>query len=234
VAPASPPALQAGTARPETAPPPEASAAAAPALLKIASQPDGASINIDGRDTGLVTPADVPIVNPAPRKLRLAKQGYQTLDTELTDALIEKGAVSFQLSAPERQVVVELSGQYPFEVLDGRKVISGAKQSHTLKVAAPRTLRMVAPEFMLDQAVKVEASGTRSEFSAPELGVLTLRVARETCSVSINGHDLGFPPIANQNIASGSYTVELKCPDGHNQRAQVTVPAGGSRVEVIR
>jgi eukaryotic-like serine/threonine-protein kinase len=232
--PASTPAERSDTARTAAASPADARAAAVPALLKITSQPDGASINIDGRDTGLVTPAELPIGNPAPQKLRLTKQGYETLETGLTDALIQEGAVSFQLSVPQRQVVVQLSGHYPFQVLDGRKVISDAKESHTLKVAAPRTLRMVAPEFMLDQPVKVEASGARSEFSAPELGQLTLRVAREICSVSINGRDLGFPPIANQNIASGSYTVELKCPDGRNQRAQVTVPAGGNRVEVIR
>ena len=206
----------------------------APALLKITSQPTGAAINIDGRDTGLVTPADLSLGNPLPQKLRLTKQGYETFETGLTDAVIQKGVAAFRLSVPERQVVVALTGSYPFQVLDGRKVISEAKETHTLKVGAPRTLRIVAPEFMLDQPIRVEASGAQSEFSAPKLGQLTLRVARETCSVSLNGRDLGFPPIANQRVASGSYSVELKCPDGRTQKTQVAVSPGGNHVEVIR
>jgi tRNA A-37 threonylcarbamoyl transferase component Bud32 len=229
------PAAAPSTAAPSAAvPSTDAKPAALPASLEITSQPAGASINIDGRDTGLVTPAHLPIGTPAPQRLRLAKQGYQTFETGLTDSLMRKGVASFQLSAQERQVVVEFSGHYAFQVLDGRKVISDAKESHTVKVGAPRTLRLVAPEYLLDQPVKVEAGTGGQAISAPELGQLTLRVARETCSVSINGHDLGFPPIANQTIASGSYTVELKCPDGRNQKSQVTVPPGGNLVEVIR
>lgn len=223
-----------GPSAPPRVDPPVATAPVLPAVLKIASVPPGASINIDGRDTGLVTPADLPIGNPPPSKLRLSRAGYQNADTDIDADVLQKGSMSVQLSVQERPVVVEFSGSYPFQIADGRKVISAASASHTLKVSAPRMLRMVASEYLLDRAVRVEPSGNRAEFSAPELGQISLRVARETCSVSIGGRDFGFPPIPTQTLASGTYSVELKCPDGRNQRIQVPVPAGSTRVEVIR
>lgn len=130
---------------------------------------------------------------------------------------------------------ITIEGEYPFEVLDGPRVISEKSDTHELKVPAPRTLLLRAPEYLLAEIIKVEPGRDRVQrFTAPQLGRLTIRTPLETCSVIIGGRDFGFPPIVDQPLVARSYRVELKCPTGPGARAIVVVPPGESRVSIIR
>jgi serine/threonine-protein kinase len=130
---------------------------------------------------------------------------------------------------------ITIEGEYPFEVLDGPRVISEKSETHELKVPAPRTLLLRAPEYLLAEIIKVEPGRDRVQrFTAPQLGRLTIRTPLETCSVIIGGRDFGFPPIVNQPLVARSYRVELKCPTGLGASAIVVVPPGESRVRIIR
>jgi serine/threonine-protein kinase len=213
------------------APPPTVEPAPkAAAVLRIESDPTGASVELDGRDTGLTTPAIVEIGDPAPKQLRLARKGFQTVDTSLTDAAIATGAVSVKLPAAEQPPVrIEATGSYPFEVTDaiGRRIISAAATSHALSAPPGQVLRLRATTYLLDYPFKVDASRRTMELHAPELGRLTVRSAMETCQVLVNGADLGFPPINSHLVAAGTYSVQLKCADGQIVRGSgVTVVPG--------
>jgi len=65
----------------------------------------------------------------------------------------------------------------------------------------------------------------------PVPGVLAIFSAVETCTVGVDGQDLGFPPIPRKAIASGNHSVTLTCPDGKGETRKVTV-APGERVTV--
>ncbi|MBI1874720.1 MAG: protein kinase [Acidobacteria bacterium] len=131
--------------------------------------------------------------------------------------------------------LITIEGEYPFEVLDGPRVISERSETHELKVPAPRTLLLRAPEYLLAQVIKVEAGRDRVQhFTAPLLGKLTIRTPLETCSVMIGGRDFGFPPIVDQPLVARSYRVELRCPTGPGASAIVVVPPGETRVRIIR
>jgi hypothetical protein len=122
-------------------------------------------------------------------------------------------------------VDITLSGSYPFEVVIGRSVVSPASESHRVSITGRTALRLRAPEYFLDRQVWVD-TGSR-HVSAPELGRLSLRSSLESCSVIIAGRDLGEPPYDDVlQIAAGSYSIQVSCPDGQGRRVPVTINAG--------
>ncbi len=200
----------------------------ATATVGIDSDPPGAHIVLDGRDTRQVTPASLAVGGAGPHRVRLSKTGFQSAEFRVTDADLRRGPLRYTLKPAEAAMVpVAITGPYPFEVFDGARPLSGASDSHELNVPAGKTLRLVAPEFMLNAPVRVEGTpGQRVELQAPGLGRLTVLTKYETCSVRIGTRDLGYPPINNQAIAAGSYTINLVCPDGANHTGNVAVIAG--------
>ena len=196
--------------------------------IQVASDPAGAAILLDGRDTRQTTPASVLVSGAGPHRLRLSKPGFQSTDARLSEADLKKGSLSYALTKAEAATIpLSLSGPYPFAVVDGSKTISPPSESHELNVAVGKTLRLVAPEYLLSEQVHVEgAPGRRLEIQAPALGKLNVLTKYETCQVRINGRDLGYPPVNNQPIAAGTYRIDLICPNGQNQVGTVVVAPG--------
>ncbi len=136
---------------------------------------------------------------------------------------------------PAAMVTVSLSGNYPFEVFDGPKSISGASPSHELKQPAGKSLRVAAPQYFLNQTVRVEGSTTQPfDYAAPGLGSLDVRSPQETCDVVIAGRKLGNPPLSIKEIAAGQYKVDIVCAGETVKTQFATVRAGQNSVAAIR
>ena len=129
-----------------------------------------------------------------------------------------------------------LTGSYPFEVSGASGgVLSRARTRHELSLTGPQTLRLRAPEYGLDRRVEVNAKpGETVRLSAPALGRLTVRTTFETCQIFLGGLALGYPPLAERPIASGTYRLTLRCPDGDHQTQTVTIPAGATYMALIQ
>jgi serine/threonine-protein kinase len=221
--------------------------AATETSLQVTSDPAGAAISLDGRDTKQVTPASVLIGGAGPHRMRLSKRGYQSFDARLADADLKKGAVSYTLPPAEAAapapppvataaaITLSATGPYPFEIYDGTKVVSAASQSHELKMPVGRKLRLVAAAYSLNQPVTVEAAADRRmAIQAPGLGKLTIRTTLETCRFKIGDRDLGNVPINNVPIAAGQYTIDLvSCRDGIDRHSTVLIAVGQSLVARI-
>jgi serine/threonine-protein kinase len=144
-------------------------------------------------------------------------------------------AVAAAPTPKARAVAVSLQGGYPFEVLDGTKVISPANTSHELKAAPGKTLTVSAPKYFLKESVRVEGSGTEGfDWSAPGLGKLDVRSAQETCDVVIGDRKLGNPPLVIDEIAAGQYRVDISCAGDVVKSHYATVRAGATYVAAIR
>jgi len=234
---ATQPAATQSAAGAAPAPAPETPAAAAPAdvaLLQIESEPAGAAIVFDGQATSQVTPAAVKVTGAGPHRVRLSKPGFVAREIALTDANLKEGAVSVTLAAAEAvTVAVSIDSSYAVEVLSGSQTISRANQSHRLKIAPGTTLRVVSKQYMLNDTVRV---GSRTvDYRVPAPGFLTVLTNHETCNVKVGDTVLGFPPITKHAIASGTYKVEIACPDGPSPPGTtVTVPPNGSETARIR
>lgn len=124
-------------------------------------------------------------------------------------------------------VPVNMAGGYPFEVLDGGKVISAASAAHDFKAPAGRALVVSAPKYFLRQTVRVDGTPTRGfDWQAPGLGKLTVRSPMETCEVVIGDRKLGNPPLTIEEIAAGQYRVEINC-GGNVEKSQLAIVSPG-------
>ncbi len=204
------------------------------AVVRITSDPDGASIAIDGHDTGLVTPNDVRVAPGTRPRVVVSKRGYRPAEARLSDTDLQAGRLDLTLPR-EETVPVTITGTYPFEVLENGRVISAEASSHSFTTTGPRTLRLRAPEYFLDRVVEVQPGNRRRiDLDAPELGRLTVRTSLETCNVAIGDRSLGFPPIVDQPIVAGSHVVSLSCPDGDRRQVRVVIAPGEPHLEIIK
>jgi predicted Ser/Thr protein kinase len=202
--------------------------------VKLVSDPEDARILVNGQDAG-VTPADVALEDLRGGKVRLSKRGYRAADVRPSASQVESGVVLMKLVPEPTGIAVAATGSYPFEIWDGSRKISTASTRHDLAVDSARTLRLRAPDVLLDSPLRVEgAIGSRVTATAPALGRLTLRTTLETCKVVLGGRDFGYPPLTAQPVAAGSYELQLRCPDGTSRSSRVSVVAGETRTEVIR
>jgi Protein kinase domain/PEGA domain len=229
-------AITGATATPNAPPPPAKAPDAIPAVewVKLVSDPEGARILVNGQEAG-VTPADVALADLRGGKVRLSKRGYRATDVRASASQVQSGVVLMKLDPEPTGISVAVTGSYPFEVWDGSRKISSASTRHDIAVDSARTLRLRAPDVLLDSPLRVDgATGSRVSAAAPALGRLTLRTTLETCKVVIGGHDFGYPPLTAQPVAAGSYELQLRCPDGTTRSSRVSVSAGETRTEVIR
>lgn len=198
--------------------------------VRITSEPAGATVVIDGQPTGRLTPAVFDLRVLDSHVVSLRKPGFATVEHRIDAAALDAGEISATLAPAPTWVNLAIRGSYPFEVIDGSRVISGAATEHSVSVLAPRVLWLRAPSYFLNQSIRLDPASPRRELIVPKLGRLTVR-ARETCQVSLAGRVLGYPPINRQPIAAGTYTMELACPG--TQRRVVTIAPGADHREVI-
>jgi hypothetical protein len=183
------------------------------------------------------TPAPTPA--PAPRAEADSNTAPSRGARGTSKGTSARGADS---TAPEKPAApsgptigVTLTGGYPFEVVDGQKVISAAATSHELKQQVGKALLLRAPQYFLNQTVRVEGSANQPfEFAVPGLGSLAVRSNQETCDVAIQDKKLGNPPVTVKEIAAGSYKVDLVCGSDVVKSAYATVQAGHESVVPIR
>jgi serine/threonine protein kinase len=133
-------------------------------------------------------------------------------------------------------VRVLLSGPYAFSIVDdaGRS-IAGPSQKHDLRLPPKQAFLVQAPQVYLRQRLVVDNKpGGTMNVRVPGIGELDVRSTNETCTVVLDGYNLGFPPIAAARVAAGRHTITLKCPDGDNQTDSVTIVAGEKETKRIQ
>ncbi|HUF49126.1 MAG TPA: serine/threonine-protein kinase [Vicinamibacterales bacterium] len=221
-APADPAGSAATSASGGTAP-----AAAVPTSLQITSEPAGASIALNGVETGQVTPADVTLTGTLPAAIRLSLDGHQPLTGEITEADLGSGSRAFRLRAEPRPVRLTATAGYPFEIVRGSTVLSAAATEHDLTIQ-PAEGRVLArsSQYLLNEPLPIDFQRARVTVELPAPGQLAVFSVVETCKVFIAGQDLGYIPLAGRAVASGRHTVEIRCDDGRTDRQTTTVAPG--------
>jgi serine/threonine-protein kinase len=223
-----------GTSAPAAPPPPATPGTAAatetelPSTFSVVSTPAGARISLDGQETGRVTPAAVPVTAPFPKQLVLTLDGYEPFSISLQEADVRTGGREFALVSRPEPVRVSITGPYAFEVLQGNRVLSNSSARHDVTLAPDQlTIRLRSRPYFLSSTIEVRPrGGQRVQLQAPGLGVLAVFSSVETCVISVDGQEIGFPPVPRQEVAAGNHTVAVKCPDGKSENRTVNVTAG--------
>ena len=161
------------------------------ATLKVSSEPTGASIILDGRDTKQTTPASITLKGSGPFKLQLTKRGFASKTSTSKRADVRSGSVNYTLEEAKVVIVpIAISSAYPVEVFEGGRSISKPNDNHQLKLPAGTTIRVRNPEYLLDASVRVDG---KTDYQAPPLGSLTVLTRYETCNVKVGAKDVRLP-----------------------------------------
>jgi hypothetical protein len=182
---------------------------------------------LNGADTGKVTPAPIALASlPPGSTLELALAGFKPVTIKLTDDDLKAGRKEVKFAAEAQPVRLTVTGAFPFELVQGSRVISPASMRHELTVQPSGSVTARSREMLLNMPLGVNFERARADITVPAPGVLAIFSAVETCTVGVDGDDLGFPPIPRKAIASGNHTVTLKCPDGKGETRRITVAPG--------
>ena len=200
--------------------------------LSVSSAPAGAKISVNGVDTTkTATTGGVALTVKVGDEITATLAGFGPQSTKVTETDLKAGTLGFKFSPKPQDVRLTISGPYPFEVVQGNKVLSAASQSHEFKVPAsdkPITVVARSPEVLLNMPVTVDFRQASVSREVPPLGFLQVFAADETCTVLVDNQDIGNPPIPRKAIVSGPHTVNLKCGAGKVPAQKVTVPEGQS------
>jgi hypothetical protein len=111
--------------------------------------------------------------------------------------------------------------------VQGGKVVSPSATRHELTVQ-PGSASLAArnTDLMLNAPIAIDFQRPKMEVTLAAPGSLTVYSAVETCSILVDGEDLGFPPIVKKPAAAGTHTVAIKCPDGKTDSRKQAVTSG--------
>lgn len=203
---------------PTSVPPPTTTPAPATATtrrLDVTSSPAGATIQVNGKATGLETPAAISWTGESTPLVSVARPGFRPKERRPTKADLTAGRLEFALEADLPVPLVRLiaSGPYEFEIRSGDDVISPRALAHDVQVKAGQPLTFVNHELFLDWPVpKNRAAG--ASLQPPELGRLTVTVppgaSYRRCPVFVDGRLFGEPGVT-KSVAAGTHHVELRC-----------------------
>jgi hypothetical protein len=200
---------------------------AAAVTMAISSVPSGAAIVLNGTDLNRKTPADVPVEGAGSSTLQLTLRGYQPVTATLSAADLRAGRKEFRLAPEAGPVRLKMTGTYPFEIVQGSKVISSSASEHDV-VVQPNGGAVSArnADLLLNMPATIEFQRRQADATVPAAATLSVYSRVETCNVVVDGQDLGVQPIIAKKIASGAHTVAIKCPDGREDSRKVTLTPG--------
>ncbi|HEX5217228.1 MAG TPA: serine/threonine-protein kinase [Vicinamibacterales bacterium] len=226
---AAPAGTDPATSRPGASAGAPAAANTSSGNIEVTSVPAGAAIALNGVDTGKVTPATLSIGGSGKSEITLALKGYKPLTAALTSDDVDAGKKNFRLGLEPQAVRLTVTSAFPVELVQGSKVISPAATKHEVTVQ-PGGANVSARngELLLNQVVPIDFTRGRAEATIRAAGILAVfaQGALETCSVEVDGTDLGNPPISKKAVAAGSHTVQLKCADGKGDSRKVDITPG--------
>jgi hypothetical protein len=200
------------------------------ASTAVSSTPAGARILLDGRDSGLVAPAQLPVSVCGTHVVTAKLEGY-------TDAVgkIESPLPALSLTlARIPEGFVKISSSYPLEIFEKGKRLGRAGEALKLP-AGGHSLVLRNEDLFIERSldVRVEAAKTVSPAAGlPGVGTLTVLASPSNCNIFINGHEVGAPPINDRQLAAGTYVIRaIYLPTGESKEQTVTIAAGsGARV----
>jgi hypothetical protein len=198
------------------------------ALLRVASQPAGAQIFLDGLQQQDVTPQTIQHIDPGQHLLEIRKDGFQSqrrtvalLEGEKTTAEFKleplKGLVLVQTLPPGAEVNVDgaFRGKTPLMLTD----LAAGDHDVVLRTEGyqPRKLPL-----QIKDRVPIKLSTDLASDSA------TLKISSEPAgaSVLLNGATRGTTPCTIDRIPSGTVDIEISLKGFASHRSQIVLKAG--------
>jgi serine/threonine-protein kinase len=209
--------------------------AAATPLVRVTTQPPGASVTLDGERVAGTTPLDLAVPGAGDHRIAVALDGHAP--REVTLAAGERPAsldLALDRLAPPGAVVVRSS--YPVDVSwRGRSLARGEASPRVPVPGGRQVLMLSAPAVFLRAEVVVEVPPRgEAAVQAPGLGRLNVRATPDNCQIFVDGAFVDYPPILDRPAAAGRHVIGFRWPDGSKREEAVEVKAGSPAFVVGR
>jgi hypothetical protein len=199
--------------------------------LALASTPSGAQLWVNGIASGLQTPARLDLTLCAAHRLELRMEGFEPLRLALEAGQDWAPLVASPLGlsrVPEGKVWIP-AAPYEIQVLHKGHAIGRAGQLLTLP-RGPTLLVLRNEKLFLERPVDVlvrpgETHTVQIDFAAP--GSLSVQAHPSNCRISVDGREVGAPPVLDLPVAAGSHLVRcVLLTTGEEKTQKVTVQTG--------
>ncbi len=202
--------------------------------IRVASEPEGATIYLDGEAQDERTPADLALTACEAHTIELRKSGFERATREFSSETVWAD-VSPLLLRLERlpEGFVAVKAPYPVQVLkDGRRI--GTSGENVKLPAGSHRLTFVNRDLFVSVSATVEVQGDKTvtpKLKFPGVGELTIHANPSNGTVYVNGREIGPPPIIGHSLAEGTYQVRYEVESGPSEERTVLVIAGQPRTE---
>ena len=208
----------------------------------IASDPPGARIRLDDRDTGKLTPAVLAIDGCEERTLALTRDGYRAWSASYDadddfDAMVQALRKVKLDPVPAGTILIRKFPDYDVEIYAGEKRLGRAGETLSLP-EGKHTLTLRNDKLFVRESARVTVEGGRSAtplVTFPGLGSLTVQAQPSNCKVFIDGVYVDVTPVLDLPVASGGHRVKvLFVPNGAEQEVAVAVSAGKKSLVTVK
>ena len=204
---------------------PDFGAVPASPVLEVTTEPPGAAVTLDDRDSGETTPMSFPLVEPYPEMISVSLDGYEPATRPMPPVDGELASLSFELVRVQTFGRVLLSASYPFEVwIDERRLRDAATDHNIGWDTGVVTLRLRNTDYFLDSIVMLEVLENLTVRAAvPDLGSLSVFSNPGNCEIFVGTQSIDYPPITRRLLAPGQYRVSRRCPNAEENSEQRTL-----------
>jgi serine/threonine-protein kinase len=202
--------------------------------VMVGSEPSGARVFVNGKDTGKATPSVLAIDGCEERTIGLQHSGFRpwshTYDSDDDfEAMVEALKKVSLDPIPAGAFMVKKPREYELEIYDGDRLIGKAGDTISLPEGKyPLTFRN--DKLFVKETAQVAVAGGRTVtplINFPALGTLTVQAQPSNCKVFVDGVYVDVTPVLDMPIASGGHRVKVVfVPNDASQEVAVAVDGG--------
>jgi len=200
----------------------------------IASEPPGARIHLNGKDTGKTTPVEIELDGCDDQAVELRRDGHKTWSQTFPSggdfSVMSEALKSVVLQATARgTLVLPKPMGYTVDVYAGSTHLGRAGEPIVL-TEGRHTLTLKNPRLFVLETVRVNVVGGQRQTPSvhyPRLGALTVQAQPSNCKVFVDGEYVDVTPVLRRPIAAGGHRVKVVfVPDGAAREMDVSVSPG--------
>lgn len=208
----------------------------------IASQPAGARVRLNGKDTGKSTPVEIELDGCEDQAVDLRLDDHKTWSKSFPSggdfSAMSEALKSVVLQAtPKGTLVLPKPMGYSIDVYNGDSRL-GRAGDPILLPEGRYTLTLKNPKLFVSESVRVNIVGGQRQTPSvqyPRLGSLTVQAQPSNCKVFVDGDYVDVTPVLRLPIASGDHRVKVVfVPNGSEREMNVSVDPGEAERVVVK
>ena len=204
------------------------------APVLIGSEPRGARIRLNGRDTGKETPVEIEMDGCEDQEVELTHAGFRPWSRTFASGgdfaamTTDLGRITLEEIA-KGTLLVSRPKAYPLDIYAGTVRIGRAGEAIELQ-EGKHTLTFRNDAMFVRETAQVTVEGGRTLSPAitfPGLGALTVQAQPSNCKVFVDGQYIDVTPVLERPMAAGGHKVKVVfVPNGAAREVTTVINAG--------